>query len=124
MSSGFKDAPHHRLIVWRKSLQLVRSTYHVVRLLPPEERFELARQLRRSSVSVVANIAEGAGRRQRADYARFLAMARGSVREVAVHLEVAAVCELAPPETLVEPAGLADEISRMLTAMLKRIDPL
>jgi four helix bundle protein len=118
------DAPHHRLIVWRKALDLVRTTYQVARVLPPEERFELARQLRRASGSVVANIAEGAGRRHRRDYARFLAQARGSVREVAAQLTIAAVCDLAPPEVLAEPAKLADEISRMLTAMLKRIDPL
>ena len=118
------DVPHRRLIVWRKALDLVRSTNEVAKALPPEERYELARQLRRSARSVHANIVEGAGRRQRRDYARFLTIARGSVREVTAHLEAISVCNLLAPETLEESERLADEVSRMLTAMLKRIDPL
>jgi four helix bundle protein len=105
-------------------MQLVKAVYVVSRALPAEERYDLVRQLRRSAVSVAANIAEGTGRRRRPDYARFLAMARGSVREVSVHLDVVATCELAPAEVLQEPRQLADEVSRMLSAMLRRLDPL
>jgi four helix bundle protein len=112
------------LIVWRKALDLVRSANEVAKALPPEERYELARQLRRSSRSVHANIVEGAGRRQRRDYARFLAIARGSVREVTAHLEAISICNLLPDHALEESERLSDEVSRMLTAMLKRIDPL
>jgi four helix bundle protein len=112
------------LIVWRKALDLVRCANEVAKALPSEERFELAKQLRRSSRSVHANIVEGAGRRQRRDYARFLAIARGSVREVTAHLEAISVCNLLSPDLLAESERLADDVSRMLTAMLKRMDPL
>ena len=118
------DAPHRKLIVWRKALDLVRTANDVAKAFPPDERYELARQLRRASRSVHANIVEGAGRRHRRDYARFLAIARGSVREVTAHLEAISVCNLLSGEALEESERLADEVSRMLTAMLKRMDPL
>ena len=124
MASKPDDAPHRRLIVWRKALDLVRSANDVAKILPPEERYELARQLRRAARSVHANIVEGVGRRHRRDYARFLAIARGSAGEVTAHLEAISICKLLPADKLKEPEQLADEVSRMLTAMLKRMDPL
>jgi four helix bundle protein len=57
MVRDFRD-----LRVWQQSMDLVVEIYEIARLLPPDERFELCKQLRRAAVSVPANIAEGNGR--------------------------------------------------------------
>ena len=124
MPRNSDDASYRKLLVWQKARCLVRATYVMVRALPEYERYDLARQLRRAATSVVANIVEGSGRRNRGEYTQFLAMARGSVREVAGLVDVVDVCDLAPKDLLEEPAKLADEVSRMLTAMLRKLGPL
>ena len=74
------------LVVWKKSMRLALTTYHVTRKLPEEERYGLISQMRRGSVSVAANIAEGHGRIHRGDYIHHLSMSRGAVRELETHL--------------------------------------
>jgi four helix bundle protein len=58
------------------------SVYAATRGLPPDERFGLKSQMQRASVSVMSNIAEGAGRSTDADYARFIDLASGSANEL------------------------------------------
>ncbi len=73
---GFEDLECYQL-----ALQVLREAYRVAGLLPPEERYNLADQLRRSAVSVVLNIAEGYGRYHYLDSLRFYYVARGSLEE-------------------------------------------
>lgn len=96
------------------------ASYSVARCLPPDERYELGKQLRRSAISVPANIAEGAGRRHKRDYARFLSMSRGSLSELETYLEIIRLLEFAPLERTEPAIELASEVGRMLTAMLHR----
>lgn len=70
------------LIVWQKSMELVRAVYALTKQLPKEEIFALSNQLRRAVVSIPSNIAEGYGRNSKQDYLRFLNIARGSKYEV------------------------------------------
>jgi four helix bundle protein len=84
------------------------------------ERFELARQLRRASISIAANIAEGAGRKHAGDYARFLSIARGSQAEVETLLEIIRRLGFVAAQSLEAATGLAGEVGRMLTVMLGR----
>jgi four helix bundle protein len=112
---GYRD-----LIVFQKSLALVVKAYSIARLLPREERFELGGQLRRASTSIPINIAEGAGRRSAADYARFLAVARGSLSEIETCCLIAEALGFASKERVSAALAVADEVGRMLTAMLKR----
>ena len=107
------------LIVWQKSIELVGLCYAVARSLPAEEQFDLGRQLRRSCVSIPANIAEGAGRRHRLDYARFLGIARGSQAEVITYLEICAQLKYAPEKRLSPAVALAIEVGKMLSAMMR-----
>jgi four helix bundle protein len=58
------------LLVWQKAHQLTLDTYRLTRNFPPDERFDLTSQLRRSSASIAANLAEGCGRGSDADFAR------------------------------------------------------
>jgi four helix bundle protein len=54
--------PHHRLNVWKKAIEFVRRIYQITGEFPTEEKFGLVSQMRRSAISIVSNISEGAGR--------------------------------------------------------------
>lgn len=74
------------LLVWKQSMELAKACYLLTRGFPKEEAYGLTSQIRRASTSVPANIAEGTGRGSRKDYAQFLKIARGSLRELETHL--------------------------------------
>lgn len=105
----------------QKSVRLAVEVYAITRDLPSEERFELSQQLRRAAVSVAANIAEGHARQLRRDFAQFLSIARGALGEVDAQLEVAIQAGLLAPYRTDEADGLSDEISRMLTALIRKV---
>lgn len=73
---GFEDLECYQL-----AFQVLREAYRVVKLLPPEERYNLAHQMRKAAVSAVLNIAEGYGRYHYLDSLRFYYIARGSLNE-------------------------------------------
>ncbi|MDD4891723.1 MAG: four helix bundle protein, partial [Phycisphaerae bacterium] len=77
------------LEVWQKGTDLVVEVYRLAKLFPSDEIFGLTSQIRRSSVSVPANTAEGHGRLHRGDYVRHLSIARGSLAETETHLLLA-----------------------------------
>jgi four helix bundle protein len=70
-----------KLGAWQRAYKVALQIYHSTGGFPDHERYGLTSQLRRASVSVVSNIAEGTGRRNDRELARFLSIARGSVRE-------------------------------------------
>lgn len=76
------------LIVWNKSMSLVTTIYTILKKFPDDERFGLVSQIKRSSVSVPSNIAEGYGRNYTKDYSRFLQIARGSLYEMQTQIEI------------------------------------
>ncbi len=78
-----------KLEVWQLARRFNRRIYAVVKNFPECEHHALSSQLRRASVSVVSNIAEGAGRNSDADFARFLEIAYGSLMEVVSQLFIA-----------------------------------
>ena len=75
-SRGFEDLECYQL-----ALQVLREVYSIAKRLPPEERYNLADQMRRAATSVVLNIAEGYGRYHYQDSLRFYYIARGSLEE-------------------------------------------
>ena len=70
------------LDVWKVSILLIAEAYRVTAKLPPDERFGLTAQIRRSAVSIACNIAEGYGRATRGEYLNQLSVARGSLNEL------------------------------------------
>lgn len=82
--TDFKD-----LVVWRKAHQLAINIYKTTENFPKSEQFGLTNQVRRASVSVASNIAEGFGRRTTADRVHFYDMARGSLHETQAQLLIA-----------------------------------
>jgi len=77
------------LRVWQEAMELVTRIYAVTRSFPAEERFGLTRQIRRASISVPSNIAEGAARGSRKEFIHFLTVARGSLSEIDTQLRIA-----------------------------------
>jgi four helix bundle protein len=77
------------IIAWQKAREVTRKTYQVTNLNAFSKDFGLRDQIRRASVSVMANIAEGFGRRSDKEFANFLNMAHGSAAECQSHLYVA-----------------------------------
>ena len=70
--------PHHNLEAWSKSVDLVIDVYKGTERFPKEERYGLTSQIRRAAVSIPANIAEGAGRHSKKEFAYFLSNSQGS----------------------------------------------
>ncbi|MBT8215520.1 MAG: four helix bundle protein [Acidimicrobiia bacterium] len=73
---------YQELRVWAAAVEMAVACHSLTKQFPKSERFELSSQLRRASVSVAANLAEGAGRKSDRDFARFIRIARGSANEV------------------------------------------
>ena len=80
---------HYSLDVWKLAMSLAREVYRASSTFPDAERFGLMSQMRGAAVSVASNIAEGAGRGSRAEYARFLRIARGSLMELDTQIWIA-----------------------------------
>ncbi|GAP65090.1 23S rRNA-associated protein [Mizugakiibacter sediminis] len=77
---------HYRLLVWQEAMRLVRQVYLVTDGMPGKERYGLQSQIRRAVTSIPSNIAEGAARGSKAEYMRFLQIARGSLMELDTQL--------------------------------------
>ena len=108
-----------KLEVWRKSRLLVKKVYRVTESFPTEERYGLTSQLRRASVSVSSNIAEGSTRWSKKDKARFYEIAYGSLIEVMNQLILSADLRFLNEEELDAIKPQIAEISRMLDALYK-----
>lgn len=83
------DKPHKNLDAWKLAMELVSRIYRITNAFPAEERFGLSQQLRRASVSIPSNIAEGASRNGDKEFHQFINIARGSLSEVDTQLDIA-----------------------------------
>src|SRR5689334_24843510 len=106
------------LMVWRKAHEFVLAVYRLTDSFPDREKFGLSHQMRRAAVSIPANIAEGFGKRSRAEKARFLNIAEGSLEECRYYLILTQ--DLGYGETASLTAML-EETSRLLNAYSRAI---
>ena len=74
------------LKIWKKSIELAKEVYKVIADLPTDEKFGLSSQIKRCSVSIASNIAEGAGRNSNREFKHFLSIANGSSYELQTQL--------------------------------------
>lgn len=109
------------LMIWQKSMSLTNKIYKSTNNFPKEEIFALTSQIRRSSVSIPSNIAEGFGRDSNKEYLRFLNISIGSLFEMKTQLEIAKNIDYLNEEefnTLYEDSR---EIERMLVSFIVKI---
>ena len=112
---------YRELEVWKISMDLVVAIYNLCSLLPQDEKYGLVSQLRRASVSVPANIAEGYGRIHRGEYIHHLAIARGSLMELETLLLIVSRVELASDEQIKESWELSQRSGQMLTKLINSL---
>jgi four helix bundle protein len=109
------------LKVWEKSHRLTLAVYKATSSFPREELYGLTSQIRRSSASIPANIAEGCGRSGEAELARFLRIAMGSASELDYHLLLARDLALLNNVDYNPLANDVEEIKRMLTSLIQKL---
>ena len=117
MLKNFKE-----LKVWQKAYELCLEIYKITKNFPSEEKFGLTAQIRRASISVPSNIAEGYGRRTTPDYIRSLYIAYGSNCELETQALLAG--DLAYIKTKEQYSLLEkiSEVERMLKALIKSLE--
>ena len=113
--------PHQKLEAWIKALELVIEVYKRTESFPKEERFGLTSQIRRASVSIPANIAEGAGRFSRKEFAYFLSNSQGSASELETELEIAYRLGYLNRENFSRLVAQLERIGRLITGLRRHV---
>lgn len=113
--------PHRELTVWQKSVDFVINVYELTKKFPKSEMYGLTNQMRRSSISISANIAEGAARKSSKEFLQFLAIARGSLSEIDTHLEIAGRLGYVFSKQMEDLDFKLTELDRMLSGLMNSI---
>ncbi|QQG41097.1 MAG: four helix bundle protein [Candidatus Levyibacteriota bacterium] len=111
--TSYKD-----LIVWQKSIELVKCIYQLTALFPKEEIYGIISQIRRSSISIPSNIAEGYRRRSHKEYLQFYAIAYGSALELETQLIISKKLHFTVEEKFKNAESLLNEAIKMLYVMV------
>lgn len=111
-----------RLQVYNDARLLVKDVYVVMQSFPKEEKYALSDQLRRSVLSVPANIAEGMGRRSKKEQIHFLEIAFGSLMETFCHIEISKDLGYITEEQLLQKEKQIEIISKKLSRLVSTIE--
>jgi four helix bundle protein len=109
------------LDVWKLGMQLAKECYVLTQKFPKEEMFGLTSQVRRASVSIPANIAEGYGRDNRGEYVQFLRIVQGSLKELETHLLISTDVNITMPKNSQPLLDLCDRIGKMLRSLIRKL---
>jgi four helix bundle protein len=102
-------------------MDLAVDCYVATKALPPGELYGMTSQVRRSSASIAANIAEGYGRENRGSFIQFLRIAQGSLKEVETHLILCGKVDLLSEGEVALLLGRSDELGKMLHSMIRKL---
>ena len=108
------------LKVYQRSLEYIDFVYKITKGFPKTETFSLIDQLRRASISICLNIAEGSGG-SKVEFKRFLKIARRSIRECVAITEVSSRQEFIGTEVRQQSRSFCSELSKMLNGLLKSL---
>ncbi len=113
------EFPFEKLIVWKDSRLLVKQIYSLTKPYPDTERFGLVSQMRRCSISVSSNIAEGCSRRTGKDQAHFYQMSISSAVELLNQLILSGDLEFITQDQLIAVRPSIEKITNQLSALTK-----
>ena len=108
------------LLIWQKGIEIVKATYLLCREIPNDEMYGLQSQIKRASVSIPSNIAEGWGRNYTKNYIQFLKYSRGSLLELETQVIIAKELKFISAESFNKIQGLITEESKMIMPLLGR----
>lgn len=114
--NSFKD-----LEVWQMAMSLAADCYRLTKLLPKEEVYGLTSQIRRASVSIPANIAEGHGRENTGSFVQFLRIAQGSTKELETLLLLTKDVGFFGQQTIDPPLAKLERIGKMLRSLIRSL---
>lgn len=115
--AGFK-----RLQIWQKAMQITVEVYKLTKKLPDDERFGLISQMKRCSVSIPSNIAEGYGRYSDSELIHFLRIARGSLYELITQTSLCQMLDFISEEEMNHIDKQADDIDRMTISFINKLE--
>ncbi len=111
-----------KLEIWQKAMKLVDEIYSITEIFPSKEKFALIDQIRRSTVSIPINIAEGSGRNSKKEFIQFLSIARGSLYETVTLLMIAKNRSYIEDLKYTELSGSIDSINKMLSRLISSLN--
>jgi four helix bundle protein len=110
------------LIIWQKSMILVTNTYQITKNFPKEEIYGLTSQIRRCSISIPSNIAEGYGRKSNKEFARFLNISISSLFEYQTQIEIAKNINYLSEEEFNQLFENTRELEAMMASFIRKIN--
>jgi four helix bundle protein len=114
---------YRKLVAYQKAKEVVKRTYKLLKKFPAEERYAMCDQLRRASVSITSNIAEGVNRFSVKDKAHFIEMAYGSLMEVSSQIEIAEELGYVTADDRLSMDQLIEEDAKLLSGLLNSYKP-
>ena len=109
------------LLVWQSAMVLAENCYRLTKGFPKEEIYGMTSQMRRSAVSIAANIAEGYGRENRGSFGQFLRMAQGSLKELETHILLACRVGLLERDNETDLLLRCEEIGKMMRSLIRTV---
>jgi len=111
--------PHQKLHAWQEAISLVKMTYLLTQTFPREELYGLSAQMRRAAVSIPSNLAEGAARSSKKEFAHFVSISQGSLSELETQTIIASELGFLPPEHDI--FAHLDRVGKLLTGLYKNV---
>jgi len=112
---------YKELKIWQRSVDFCTQIYIVSKQFPESEKFGLTNQIRRAAVSIPSNIAEGAGRKSKADFIRFLRITEGSINEVETQIIIAQELKFIDEAISEKITNEANQILKMIGGFVKKL---
>lgn len=116
MISSYKE-----LIVWQKSFDLVKNIYKLTAAFPDSEIYGLVSQMRRASISIPSNLAEGFSRKHKKEFSQFVSIAFGSGAELETQLLLAKELDFVSVKEFTELNDLLTEVMKMLSSLRSKL---
>ncbi|MCJ7739695.1 four helix bundle protein [Candidatus Microgenomates bacterium] len=111
---------YKELIVWQRSIELVKEIFLLTARFPKSELYGLISQMRRASVAISSNIAEGYGRKSEKEYGQFFSIAYGSALELETQLIISKQLDMSTVDDFIKSEKLLVEVLKMLNVMTSK----